>query len=318
MAIDIDGDVIDEITIDGQSVEEVTVNGNAVFRDPKLGSSLNPATSAQEIIDEGDDDGDGVYFIQGVGEVFCDMTTDGGGWMHAATFQDSGSIPLGGDGGGTESQHPWGYGLHHENDSQTLSNNSLGVWGDDSSISGNNDPQSFESDFKNGALWSQNSFSQILMKNNGSSLNNLWYTQSGEVNTNYSNSLQQFFQSGGIGGDVWRISSDNNDDRDQNTSGSYGKVRYNVNKLGGTDDIFGSNYNNINMFFGETDSQEANNNDRSMFTRGSNSSVDVSKTQGIGVSRIGDGNDKWRDIDPQFRDSPGNISNTYNYTMWIR
>ena len=55
----------------------------------------------------------------------------------------------------------------------------------------------------------------------------------------------------------------------------------------------------------------------------------VSETQGIGVSRANTGATSagspgngtfqvYRDIDPTFRDQPGEISSVYNYTMWIR
>lgn len=56
---------------------------------PPLGTVGRPAQSAQEIIDAGDDEGDGVYFIDlpvvGTTEVFCimDPAYDGGGWMLA-------------------------------------------------------------------------------------------------------------------------------------------------------------------------------------------------------------------------------------------
>jgi len=49
-----------------------------------LGSELNPAPSAQAIINAGDSIGDGVYWltVNGVdGEYYCDMTTNGGGWV---------------------------------------------------------------------------------------------------------------------------------------------------------------------------------------------------------------------------------------------
>jgi len=58
-------------------------------RPPPLGSELNPAPSAQVIKAAGDDDGDGVYFIDlptvGSTPVYCimDEAYDGGGWMMA-------------------------------------------------------------------------------------------------------------------------------------------------------------------------------------------------------------------------------------------
>ena len=54
---------------------------------PPLGSSsINPATSATAILTAGASNGDGYYYIKphansAVYYVYCDMTTDGGGWM---------------------------------------------------------------------------------------------------------------------------------------------------------------------------------------------------------------------------------------------
>ena len=58
-----------------------------------LGTVANPATSAQQILDSGDSQGDGVYFIDlpgvGVQQVFCLMNPifDGGGWMIVANHR---------------------------------------------------------------------------------------------------------------------------------------------------------------------------------------------------------------------------------------
>lgn len=64
--------------------------------EPPLGTSANPAISAQQILDAGDSTGDGVYFMKPSGfsgvafPVFCDMTNFGGGWMIVSKwFQDA-------------------------------------------------------------------------------------------------------------------------------------------------------------------------------------------------------------------------------------
>ena len=44
----------------------------------------------------------------------------------------------------------------------------------------------------------------------------------------------------------------------------------------------------------------------------------VSSTQGIGASRQDGNSVAYRNVDPTFRDEPGSISGTYNYTMWVK
>ena len=55
----------------------------------KLGTKENPATNAQEILDAGDSQGSGMYWIQPPGEAapaktYCDMSFAGGAWMLAS------------------------------------------------------------------------------------------------------------------------------------------------------------------------------------------------------------------------------------------
>ena len=72
-------------------------NGTAwkSFTQP-LGTQSNPAQSAQQIVDAGDDNGDGIYWFKPEGytgnafQVYCDMTNYGGGWMIVSKwYQDA-------------------------------------------------------------------------------------------------------------------------------------------------------------------------------------------------------------------------------------
>ncbi len=55
---------------------------------PKLGSADDPAFSCKEILDAGDSEGSGEYWVLRQGSpvrTWCDMTTDGGGWTRCAS-----------------------------------------------------------------------------------------------------------------------------------------------------------------------------------------------------------------------------------------
>ncbi len=73
-----------------------------------LGSSFNPAQSCEEILNAGESQGDGAYWIKPVGysgsafKVYCLMDYDGGGWMKVLQYHGgntvTGSSPINQDG----------------------------------------------------------------------------------------------------------------------------------------------------------------------------------------------------------------------------
>ena len=77
--VDGDGDGFASISSGGSDCDDTDSN-----RFDMLGSEDCPAVSCAEIIEEGFSNGDDIYWLDPTGhdpiELFCDMTTDGGGW----------------------------------------------------------------------------------------------------------------------------------------------------------------------------------------------------------------------------------------------
>lgn len=283
-------------------------------------TAATAATSAKAIITNFPGSPDGLYWIAptgGVGAqlVFCDMTTDGGGWMHVATFHDNQNVTF----QAQPEVSPWGFFLHRTNGyAYTTDSNHGGRFCDNvfDEFVGVHYPLAFGANFKHPGLYSYAPVRQVLMKDQGPKLRNLWYTE--QLGSAVSNTRVWF----GDGSNMW---VDNGTSRN---STSVGFRNLAVSDFGQTDDVFGSSPTRVIFGYGEPSGVDTSNQDRSMITRyGTSDSVSI--TQGIGVSRGDAGNTSvgspsngtyqvYRNVDPVFRDQPEAISSVYNYTMWIR
>ena len=285
-------------------------------------SQSNPATSARAIKAANSTAETGIYWIKPSGyggsafEVFCDMDTDGGGWMHVATFWDDHRTRImGEDGAGWKNSFAqykwmWGYFLHRTDSGNYTSASSHGgrFTDDEYNMLGSIGwPGNFGKNFKHPQLYANASLNQVMMKDQGLRLRKLWYTEtfSSVADT------RVFF---GRGNNMWV------DAGTQRNSSGGGFRRLNVTSYSQGDDVFG-NATTIYFGFGEPSGTEESNQDRSMITPQGLNSESVSATQGIGVSRADSSTyQRCRNIDDQFRDEPGNYDDgsQYSYTMWIR
>ena len=285
-------------------------------------SQSNPATSARAIKADNATAETGVYWIKPSGyggsafEVFCDMDTDGGGWMHVATFWDDHRTRIMGDDGASwqnsfaQYKHMWGYFLHRTDSGNYTSASSHGgrFTDDEYNMLGSIGwPGNFGKNFKHPQLYGSASLNQVMMKDQGLRLRKLWYT---ETFTSV-NDTRFFF---GRGNNMWV------DAGTTRSSSGGGFRRLSVTSFSQNDDVFG-NATTIYFGFGEPSGTEEGNQDRSMITPQGLNNESVSATQGIGVSRAANANyQRCRNIDDQFRDEPGNFDTNaqYSYTMWIR
>jgi hypothetical protein len=84
----------DECTTSDTCVGGECVGGNSTCA---KGTQSSPATSCAEILATGNSNGDGVYYLKSSAEpgafpVYCDMTTDGGGWIRVANLKAEVSV----------------------------------------------------------------------------------------------------------------------------------------------------------------------------------------------------------------------------------
>jgi hypothetical protein len=228
--------------------------------------------------------------------VFCDMNTDGGGWMHCGTFTDNNERH------NNAQTHPWAAPL--------FNSQYTGIWQDNSVLG----TQSFTADFKNN-VWNYFPMTQQLMKDSGASLRNLWYTGANQITAQ---SLSTF----------WSQRQWLGSDSDASASAvTGGRVHYQtITNFSVNDPVFGSSSLDKILFkWGEADGVQDGNKDRAMISYVTGGGTDVDAPKGIGCfTSFGSGysNARFRDIVPTAQnteDSPVNsITGTHSLTLWVR
>jgi len=245
----------------------------------------------------------GLYWINvptvGPMQVYCDMTTAGGGWMHCATFEDNNETYE------NAYNHPWAAPLHNTQ--------YTGIW-QDTSILGT---LSFTSNYKNN-VWNYMPITQMLMKDQGNTLRNIWYTNASQMS---SQTLSAFWAAR-----QWLATGS---DSSQGGTGAIanGRVYYQtITNFGVADPVFNitANTNNRILFkWGEIDGVQDGNKDRSMISVELAASTDVDSPKGIGChTTLTAPNFVYRNIVPvaQAADSPpSSITGTpYQLSLWVR
>ena len=259
--------------------------------------------SATEILEYNPDATSGYYNIQPLGtstsvSVYCDMETDGGGWMHVGTISDNN------ENSNNSTDHPWGYPLDPTQDT--------GIWEDTTTL--NEETPSFTGDYKN-RIWYTAPFTQILIKDQGNTQRNLLYTNDGQITSNNS-SLSDWFGSlswGAIGSD-----------RSSNAYNNNRVTALDITNFGINDAVLESGNKTKLLFkFGEFDGAQDGNKDRTMIAwHRYNFTDNVDLPAGLGNFTNRNGNIDYRDIQPyaQRSDWPdANITGgPYNYSIWVR
>lgn len=261
----------------------------------------NPAPSALAIKTSDNNATDGSYWIKPDGysgaafEVLCDMTTDGGGWMHVGTISDQN------EGKNNSSNHPWGYPLDPSQDT--------GIWNDSNTLGS----QSLENDFKSQA-WISSPFTQLLVKDQGNTQRNLFYTNAGGMGSNPSFSSFWAARS-------WDASGSENSNSCYNAGRVFSSA---ITNFGVSDPALDSGNKTRMLFkFGERDGAQDGNKDRSMIAyHPHDSGWNVDYPIGLGCFTNRSGTIDYRDIVPSanYADYPPNsISGApHHYTLWVR
>jgi hypothetical protein len=154
---------------------------------------------------------------------------------------------------------------------------------------------------------------QFLMKDQGNSLRNLFYTNSSQIS---SQTLSNWW-----GARSWAA----NGSEASNSAAGAGRVTVlDISTFGVADPVLDAGNKSKMLFkFGEFDGVQDSNKDRTMICYHRFNSADgVDENAGIGTLTNLGGTSYWRDIVPyaQKGDSPANsiTGGPYNYTMWVR